>query len=306
MLEVFMNEIVKYRNEMNKVALRNFKSKELDLFIAIVSRMREKNEQEITFTFDYLKELTKYETSHSTDLFFKELKSMYDKLIQCVWGWENEKEIVRFVLFTKYKVDKDNQTVKVKVNEEFTWVLNVLTEGLFTRFELEEFIELKSSYTKEFYRRMKQFRTTGIWKVSIEEFRRLLDVPANYRICDIDNWVLKPIQKELKKKYNLKIKKKYNNKGRGRPKVSGFEFTFEKEKVSCNLEQGSIKINNFIGRKIRLYDSNFQRFNIMTVLSVDGKEMPTIKLQNVDDEYIQEFAFNSLEHLKNWFEKNKI
>ncbi|ERK69155.1 hypothetical protein HMPREF1984_00003 [Leptotrichia sp. oral taxon 215 str. W9775] len=35
MLEVFMNEIVKYRNEMNKVALRNFKSKELDLFIAI-------------------------------------------------------------------------------------------------------------------------------------------------------------------------------------------------------------------------------------------------------------------------------
>ena len=302
-----MNEIVKYRNEMNKVALRNFKSKELDLFIAIVSRMREKGEQEITFTFDYLKELIKYETSHSTDLFYKELKSMYDKLIQCVWGWENEKEIVRFVLFTRYKVDKDNQTVKVKINEEFTWVLNVLTEGLFTRFELEEFIELKSSYTKEFYRRMKQFRTTGIWKVSIEEFRRLLDVPVNYRICDIDNWVLKPIQKELKEKYNLKIKKIYNAKGRGRPKVAGFEFTFEKEKVSRNLEQQEkIKFNNFIGRKVRLYDSNFQRFNVMTVLSVEGKEMPTIRLQNIDDEYVQEFAFNSLEHLKNWFEKNKI
>ena len=51
-----MNEIVKYRNELNKVALRNFKSKELDLFIAIVSRMRDK-EEEVTFSFDYLKNL---------------------------------------------------------------------------------------------------------------------------------------------------------------------------------------------------------------------------------------------------------
>lgn len=306
-----MNEIVKYRNEMNKVALRNFKSKELDLFIAIVSRMREKGEQEITFTFDYLKELIKYETSHSTDLFYKELKSMYDKLIQCVWGWENEKEIVRFVLFTRYKVDKDNQTVKVKVNEEFTWVLNVLTEGLFTRFELEEFIELKSSYTKEFYRRMKQFRTTGIWKVSIEEFRRLLDIPANYRMCDIDKWVLKPIENELKKKYQLKIRKEYGKAGlRGRSKVTGFIFTFLKEEVpGTEKNKNPEKIKNltgYIGRKVRLYDSNFQRFNVMTVLSVEGKEMPTIRLQNVDDEYVQEFAFNSLEHLKNWFEKNKI
>ena len=76
-----MNEIVKYRNELNKVALRNFKSKELDLFIAIISRMRDK-EEEVTFSFDYLKNLIQYETSNSIETFHKELKSMYNKLIK--------------------------------------------------------------------------------------------------------------------------------------------------------------------------------------------------------------------------------
>ena len=197
-----MNEIVKYRNELNKVALRNFKSKELDLFIAIISRMRNK-EEEVTFSFDYLKNLIQYETSNSIETFHKELKSMYNKLIKCVYGWETEDEIVRFVLFTEYTIDKKNKTVKVGVNKKYSWVLNAITDGLFTRFELEEFVRLKSSYTKEFYRRMKQFRSTGFWSVNLDEFKRLMDIPVNYRMCDIDVKVLKPIQKELKEKYTF-------------------------------------------------------------------------------------------------------
>ena len=110
-----MNEIVKYRNELNKVALRNFKSKELDLFIAIISRMRNK-EEEVTFSFDYLKNLIQYETSNSIETFHKELKSMYNKLIKCVYGWETEDEIVRFVLFTEYTIDKKNKTVSSSIN----------------------------------------------------------------------------------------------------------------------------------------------------------------------------------------------
>ena len=56
-----------------------------------------------------------------------------------------------------------------------------------------------------------------------------MDIPVNYRICDIDAKVLKPIQKELREKYGLKIQKTYDTKGRGRPAVSGLIFTFSKE-----------------------------------------------------------------------------
>ena len=310
-----MNEIVKYRNELNKVALRNFKSKELDLFIAIISRMRDK-EEEVTFSFDYLKNLIQYETSNSIETFHKELKSMYNKLIKCVYGWENEDEIVRFVLFTEYTIDKKNKTVKVGVNKKYSWVLNAITDGLFTRFELEEFVRLKSSYTKEFYRRMKQFRSTGFWSVNLDEFKRLMDIPVNYRMCDIDVKVLKPIQKELKEKYGLKIQKTYNTKGRGRPSVSGFIFTFLKEDLEQRKER-SIKnkkidkdsfISYFLHRKVRMYDRMTEMFNVLAIESMRIKEDETvlIRVQNVDDMYKQVFEFESIRHFENWFSKYGI
>jgi putative replication protein rep len=307
-----LNEIVKYRNELNKVALRNFKSKEFDLFIAIISRMRDK-EEEVTFSFDYLKNLIQYETSNSIETFHKELKSMYNKLIKCVYGWENEDETVRFVLFTEYTIDKKNKTVKVGVNKKYSWVLNAITDGLFTRFELEEFVRLKSSYTKEFYRRMKQFRSTGFWSVNLDEFKRLMDIPVNYRMCDIDVKVLKPIQKELKEKYGLKIQKTYNTKGRGRPAVSGFIFTFLKEEPqSREIKEEKKEIKTpadfFIHRKVRMMDGVTGMFNTLTIKSINEQKngMVVVKIQNVDDFYEQDFAFNSMEHFENWFRKYVI
>ena len=97
-----------------------------------------------------------------------------------------------FVLFTKYKIDKDKKTVNIAVNEDFYWVLNELTQK-FTKFELSEFISLKSTYSKECYRRLKQYRNTGMWIVEIDEFRRLLDIPNSYKSGNIDQRVLKPI-----------------------------------------------------------------------------------------------------------------
>ncbi len=309
-----MNEVVKYRNEMNKVALRNFKSKELDLFIAIVSRMRDKGEKEVIFSFDYLKNLIQYETSNSMEVFYKELKSMYDKLIKCICGWETEDEIVRFVLFTEYTIDKKHKTIKVGVNKKYSWVLNAITDGLFTRFELEEFVKLKSSYTKEFYRRMKQFRSTGFWSVNLDEFKRLMDIPVNYRMCDIDAKVLKPIQKELKEKYGLKIQKTYNTKGRGRPVVSGFIFTFLKEELQSKKEnkeeekEAKTPADFFIHRKVRMMDGVTGIFNTLTIKSINEQKngMVVVKIQNVDDFYEQNFAFNSMEHFENWFRKYVI
>ena len=53
-----MNEIVKYNNNFNNIGLRNFNANELDILMAICSRMREKGEEEITFHFDKLKKLS--------------------------------------------------------------------------------------------------------------------------------------------------------------------------------------------------------------------------------------------------------
>lgn len=146
-------------------------------------------------------------------------------------------------IFKKFRVDGNSQILYVSVNEDFFFLLNQLTSN-FTRFELKEFVTLKSSYTKEFYRRIKQFRKTGFWKCSIEEFRNLLDIPQKYRIIDIDKYVLKPIMKELGEEYNLKIEKKYGfTGGRGRSRVVGFEFRFLKDSKEKLEEAEKMKKN---------------------------------------------------------------
>ena len=221
------NEIVKYHNDMNKVSLNGFNKLELDLYAAIVSRMRNEELELISFEFDYLKELIKWKDTDNTK-FVKTLRSMYRKLLNCTFAIENKKMIIEFVLFTRYRIDLENKKIDIIVNGEFAWILNNLKLS-FTRFELEEYVEIKSTYVKKFYMQMKQFRTTGKWIVSLEEFRRLLDIPEKYRISHIDKKVLEPITEELKEKYGVYVLKKYDNKKRGRPSVSGFEFTFIKD-----------------------------------------------------------------------------
>ena len=271
-----MNEVVKYNNNFNNISLRNFNANELDILMAICSRMKEKGEKEITFHFDKLKV-------------------------------GDERRFIKFVLFTRYSVDVDEKTVEIAVNKEFAWVLNELNVT-FTAFELKEFISLKSSYAKEFYRRMKQFKSTGKWNISLEDFKRIMDVPVNYRMCDIDVWILKPIQKELGDKFKLKVKKIYSKKSRGRPSVSGFEFTFSKEKyqpeeISKTKNRKEIKTpaDFFIHRKVRMMDGVTGMFNTLTIKSINEQKngMVVVKIQNVDDFYEQDFAFNSMEHFEN-------
>ena len=309
-----MNNIVKYHNSFNSIGLRNFNSNELNILMAICSRMKEKEEEVITFHFDKLKKLINY-SDNTPATFVKDLESTYDKLISIKLKVGDERRFIKFVLFTRYSVDIEEKIVEIAVNKEFAWVLNALNVS-FTAFELKEFLSLKSSYAKEFYRRMKQFKSTGIWRVSIEEFRKMLDISEKYKIGEIDKWVLKPIQKELGDRFNLKIKKLYNKKSRGRPSVSGFIFTFLREDLEQRKER-SIEnkkidkdsfISYFLHRKVRMYDRMTEMFNVLAIESMRIKEDETvlIRVQNVDDMYKQVFEFESIRHFENWFSKYGI
>lgn len=298
-----MNEIVKYHNDMNTVALRKFNSVEMNIFMAICSRMREKEEEIAEFSFDYIKNLIKIEGNYTVEQFGKLLDNTYEKLLKTSIKIGNDRVWTRFVLFTKYKINLDKQSVLIKVNDEFKWVLNELTKK-FTRFELEEYIDYKSSYTKEFFRRMKEFRTTGIWKISLEEFKQQLDIPQNYRTTDIDKWVLSPILKELKKDYKLKVKKIYSKQGVGRPKVSGFEFRFIteeiKQKQTAEEEQKKIK-------KLKIYNPDIKANEIYEIVSTyTNNDIIYLKLRNIENNIEKIKQFNNIQHYTNFVLKYSV
>lgn len=239
-----MNEIVKYNNQMNNLKFKDFNSIEYNLLMSICSKMKEKNLEIIEFTFEQLKELSSYDNTQNTKKFVSDLKKTYKKLINLDFKIETEDKIIGFVLFSKYEIDLNKKTVKIGVNPEFKFILNDFTK-LYTRFELQEFIDLKSKYSKECYRLLKQFKSTGIWKTTIDDFRYLLDIPENYKMSDINKRVLNPILEELSPIFkNLdieKIKKTGAYSGRGN-KVTHIIFTFEKtEDTPYNVRVNGIK-----------------------------------------------------------------
>lgn len=337
------NKLVVYHNDVNSVAFRKFNSIEHNIFDALVYNFREKGEEEIVFSFHYLKKLINYNDNTSTN-FPKLLDSMYNKLIHCTIKIGNSRRWTVFVLFTKYVIDLDAQTVTAKVNSEFAYILNSL-QADFTQYELMNSLNLRSTYAKVFYKHMMQYKSTGIWKVEIEEFRRLMDIPEKYRMCDIDLYVINPILKEINDlktnkdelyHYNLKVKKIYEVVGRGRPRVSAFEFKFRKELSKAQIEKSSkiasvskeqklkpklhqqvmkdglVKAyddiyvkNNKTTIRLVAKDGNSNTFYVQSIFkNLDNKII--MKAKNTDNDYIKEFEFRTLDELRIYIENHII
>ena len=101
---------------------------------------------------------------------------------------------------------------------------------------------LKSTYAKNMFRILKQYKHTGYMKIKIEDFRERLDIPNSYRMSNIDQFVLNPIIKELSTIFkNLHINKIKAKKGR---KIEWLEFTFDAEKRIHNKRQPQPQMAN--------------------------------------------------------------
>jgi len=223
------NELVKYHTELNTIPLRKFSPVEMNLFFSIVSRMRDKGEDTVRFSFDQLKDLSDYKAT-ANSRFIDDIYSTYEKILSLRFGNRSANGLNRsmFVMFTQFEIvgDTDEPYVDIRIFEKAVPLLNGLDEWV--RYSLKQFNELQSSYSKTMFRLLKQFRTTGYAYFSKEDFSELLDIPKSYRESDINKNVFKPIKEELTPLFRgLTIKKKYG-KGRGKP-VIGYQFSFKAE-----------------------------------------------------------------------------
>ena len=239
---IMANELVKYHTELNTIPLRKFTPVEMNLFFSIVSRMREKGNKKVTFSFDQLKDLSNYKAT-ANNRFIDDLETTYDKLMDLRFGSRSADGLQRerFVMFNEFKIDghSDEPYAEIQIHDKALPLLNGLDEWV--RYSLQQFTELQSSYSKTMFRLLKQFRTTGYAYFSKEDFFELLDIPKSYQknLGEVDRTILKPIKEELTPLFRgLTIKKKYGR-GRGTP-VIGYQFSFKAEaKNADDFSKGS-------------------------------------------------------------------
>ena len=80
------------------------------------------------------------------------------------------------------------------------------------------------------YRLLKQWRTVGKKRFSVDEFSILLDVPRSYSKGMIDRQIIDPITEELSNFFDNLIVKKIKKNTRGNP-ITHYEFTWTPEKT---------------------------------------------------------------------------
>ncbi|GAA7124811.1 hypothetical protein ID0233_14930 [Helicobacter pylori] len=235
---------ITYHNNTNKVNLGKLSEREANLLFAIFQKLKDQGNTLIRFELQDLKRMLNIDISN--ERLSEVVVKLWDS-IKTADFWkisETETSIIQenYMLFSRCKIElnkpsKDLKYLEVQLNDSYQYLLNNLGMGQYTSFNLLEFQRVRGKYAKTLYRLLKQYKSTGILSVEWNQFRELLDIPKDYEMRNIDQKVLTPSIKELKKIYpfeHLSYKKERKN-SHDKRKVTHIDFYFEQ------LPQGETK-----------------------------------------------------------------
>ena len=236
--------VLVYNNDLNrKVSLSSLSPTELDIFFTILVMLREKrklqekltgikpgNAEEITLTFDRLKELSHYSQSSETR-FRQYLITVYHKVLGINFVIDTGDSYSAFNLFSSFEVSEKERTVKIITNPARSYILESLDSN-FTIMKLRILTEIPTANGKNLARLISQFNSTGVAIINLEGeggLRNQLGIP-NLPVKEITRRVIKP-SIEYIKKYFPDLKYEYiREKGGSGRKVKAVKFTFKPKK----------------------------------------------------------------------------
>ena len=328
-----MNEVVKYSNELHELKFNSMNEAQQNVFFTLLQQFRKASGDTLELDFNKLFELA--QISQGTN-YRKEILDKLGRLQEFKFRYQiNELgDLRQDVIFPSIETDSKNKVLRIRVSQGFKdrYISSPL-KG-WTRYELAEFVGLSGTYTKTIYRYLKQFKSSGRWRIRYDDFKELLGVPEKYRASEIDKWILKPAIKELSAERNLfdmrrtpfeKLVVIKHKKGR---EIEALEFCFMPQPVSelekdekenernlatiardiqreerlRSLKQNKIdELKAYLFQSVRVKNPNTQEYDTLKIIELNyNQDKIKAKLKNSDDDYITEMTFESIKHLQNF------
>ncbi|GAA8784939.1 hypothetical protein DUHN20_15440 [Helicobacter pylori] len=244
------NTYTTYHNNTNKVNLGKLSEREANLLFAIFQKLKDQGNTLIRFEPQDLKQMIMVKSNLTNRQLLQILKNLLDNISganfwiikEHVENGEIYENHTSYMLFKQFeiRIHKPTQTIEyldVQLNDSYQYLLNNLgMGGQYTSFKLLEFQRVRGKYAKTLYRLLKQYKITGILSVEWSQFRELLDIPKDYKMENIDQKVLNPSLKELRKIYPFEhLSYKKERRSHDKRKVTHIDFYFEQ------LPQGETK-----------------------------------------------------------------
>ncbi|MGL2466635.1 replication initiation protein [Helicobacter pylori] len=243
---------ITYHNNANKVNLGKLSEREANLLFAIFQRLKDQGNTLIRFEPQDLKRMIMVKSNLTNRQLLQVLKNLLDNISganfwiirEHVENGEVYEDHTSYMLFKQFeiRIHKPTQTIEyldVQLNDSYQYLLNNLgMGGQYTSFNLLEFQRVRGKYAKTLYRLLKQYKSTGILSVEWGQFRELLDIPKDYDMRSIDNFVLKIALKELRKIYPFEhLSYKKERRSHDKRKVTHIDFYFEQLPEGENKKQ---------------------------------------------------------------------
>lgn len=263
-------DIVKYRNEFNLTSLNVLNKIEMDILFTICSKITKNKSMSAEMSFEELKEkafLT--EKRYVWESAIKKFSSLADKILSIKFVITKEKSFDMMTLFNRFTADEKEQKMIVELNPCFAHYLFDIPEKIgFSRFELEQFIFLKSKYSKTLFRHLLQ-NFTGKWIVEIKKLKKILDFPKSYTAGKVLQYIQKILPELESTGYFSNIELDYTTYNRqGRPiKDIIFSYKINKEKTLEIKGQTTLNYQPVIEKKEK----------VITKVVSDSEELPHLE-----------------------------
>lgn len=252
-------DIVKYRNEFNLTDLNSLDKIEQDILFTICSRFTHLKKEQILMTFDELRErafLSERRYDYGENI--KKLQSLGQKITNIKFTVTNGDDVKTMALFPTLSANVGTKEIFVRINPDFVTYLYDIPEKIgFSLYELQQFIYLKSKYSKTLFRFLVQ-NFQGKWTIGIDELRKKLGFPDSYTPGKVIQRIKEIIPELENTGYFSNIEIDYTTKNvQGRP-IKDVIFTYKVNDRKRLEAAGQTTIDDF----------NF---------SETKKEVPTVK-----------------------------
>lgn len=233
-----MSNITKYHNDLNTVKLRKWTAEEMNFLFAILTKVRDKGTDILTFSTNDLRNLSG-DNFVNPSRWAQTMEGVMNKIFELDYVERTTSTIERIHLFRRFKLYLEERVLEIQVSEHFDYIVNNL-QASFTKFELEEFTQIRSSYAKSLYRNFKQWRTVGRLTFKVSEFRDYLDIPKSYKAGQIDRDVITPAIQQLKPFFKGLTCSKVKERTAGTP-IKEYVFTWKPEEALYESEKEYIE-----------------------------------------------------------------
>lgn len=248
-----MKEIVKYNNDFNLTSLNHLNQTEMDIFITICSQFTKQKIARIKVEYSDLKQATGLTDKKYTDDRFRQFMiATQAKMVKTDFSLRTDKGLVQRPLFREFLTPNDEpNVVYVELDDLFlNYLYDIPAKISFTQFELMNFLQLKSKYSKTLLRYLLQ-NYQEIWTIDFKEFKELIGFKASYNSGIIVKRLPKIIDEINSTAIisNLKYELHRNYKKRGEP-IESITFTYQiSNQIKNQVMQPAIAIEEKVHKR---------------------------------------------------------